>query len=488
MNNSLNASIQQVLDQLGIELQIISVNCLSHKEFWAPIDAKALQSLMAHREAPKRVSSAETFLALCFDAFETKIIKHWDVDELDSIILYAFKLIILESQIANKMPISLSPIIAQWFSHKRDHLVTAGLKPKMIDAAIAAALTYNIRELVDVVCQAVFFTSGINILENLNLTLPKRYLETRPDIIKDHQEDSRPLQYWLESDGSGPLLFIVYYSGRCTYLKCFGCALPSLSSVKAIAPNRLFEQTDHVLERLLSQQERESLKSVFLSNNGSIFDKTTFSPTALHHAIVRSIALFPKLEKIVMETRAEFVTAEDLAHLKQLKKDMNSKVRFEMALGVEVFNERIRNKVAKKGLSNKGIERFIALLGQYDIDLRCYFMLKPHPSMSDMAAYQDVREGLDFLDDIGVSTNTRITMHLNPTYAAIGTDLEAAFLANEYRPPQLSDLETFVEKNKNRHTRIHLGLNDEGLAIEGGSFLREDSSSALSELRRHNMI
>ena len=136
-------------------------------------------------------------------------------------------------------------------------------------------------------------------------------------------------------------------------------------------------QTDHVFDRLLTGRERTAIRSLFLSNNGSMFDDPTFSPLALHHAVARAVEVFPNLGRIVIETRAEFVTDDKLSALVRLRGECGSDLRLELALGVEVFDDRLRNKVAHKGLSRRGIERLVETMGRHGFDLRCYFMLKP---------------------------------------------------------------------------------------------------------------
>ena len=67
-------------------------------------------------------------------------------------------------------------------------------------------------------------------------------------------------------------------------------------------------------------------------------------------------------------------------------------------------------------------------------------------------------------------------MHLNPTYVASGTVLAEKFKAGQYSPPKLTDVAKAVLSGrqflKSRRINIFVGLNDEGLAVEGGSFIR----------------
>ena len=92
--------------------------------------------------------------------------------------------------------------------------------------------------------------------------------------------------------------------------------------------------------------------------------------------------------------------------------------------------------------------------------------------MTDEAAIQDVKEGIDYLSRLAETYDVPINMHLNPTFVARGTALETGFRRGEYAPPQLADVMDAVLHGHRKSISIFVGLNDEGLAVEGGSFVR----------------
>ena len=65
-----------------------------------------------------------------------------------------------------------------------------------------------------------------------------------------------------------------------------------------------------------------------------------------------------------------------------------------------------------------------------------------------------------------------INLYLNATYVGAGTLLEEAFRQGRYSPPRLRDVAAAARHAREQPITIFLGLNDEGLAIEGGSPIR----------------
>lgn len=322
----------------------------------------------------------------------------------------------------------------------------------------------------------------------VGLPLSRRQSRITPEWTRAHLTADRPVQAWLDDTPDGLLFFLVYNSKLCRYDLCFGCPLPRLSSQEWVQPTSLFRQTDFALLQYLSEHERNGVAEVILSNNGSMFDETTFPVSALLHAVQTNIEAFPALRTLSLETRAEYVTAERLATLMTGVQQMERQPRCEIALGVEAFNETIRNKALKKGLSNKAIARVAQCLSEAGFALRCYFMLKPLPDMTDADAFEDIRCGISFLDELAATWGLPVTMHLNPTFAAIETPLEAACRDGRYAPPKLSDLESFLAALPPTPIKIHLGLNDEGLASEGGSFIRPGDEAVLRRLKVFNRL
>ena len=172
-------------------------------------------------------------------------------------------------------------------------------------------------------------------------------------------------------------------------------------------------------------------------------------------------------------------------------KEGDTPTKLELAIGFEAFTESIRNEHFIKGLSLDVFERFAADCAEYNHRLKTYFMLKPIPGLSEEDAVADIVQAIEYLDRISKKLSTarqkfEINMHLNPTYAAKGTPLEKAFYDGTFVPPKLESARKAVLAARGSNISIFVGLNDEGLAVEGGSFIRDGDDGLVASLDEFN--
>jgi uncharacterized Fe-S cluster-containing MiaB family protein len=79
-----------------------------------------------------------------------------------------------------------------------------------------------------------------------------------------------------------------------------------------------------------------------------------------------------------------------------------------------------------------------------------------------------------------------MNMHLNPTFVARGTLLEKYFIQGKYSPPTLLDTAKAAAYADGKNISLYIGLYDEDLAVEGGSFIREGDETILARLEEFN--
>ena len=96
------------------------------------------------------------------------------------------------------------------------------------------------------------------------------------------------------------------------------------------------------------------------------------------------------------------------------------------------------------------------------------------------------RKSIDYLSAIAKKYKVKINMHLNPTYAAHSTHLGMEFYDGNYTPPFLSDVAEATLHAKGKSLSVFIGLYDEGLAVPGGSFIREGDEELVSKLEEFN--
>lgn len=299
-------------------------------------------------------------------------------------------------------------------------------------------------------------------------------------------DPSKPAQMWFQLSNEGLVLFVVFYTQACRWSRCLGCNLPSKVSQEHVSFKYLIAQVDNLFADPQVQQRHREIKKVIISNNGSVLDEDTFSSTALMYLIARLNQYVPNLSMVCMESRPEYVDTAELEFISRALAEGDTPTGLEIAVGFEAFDDHIRNDVFDKGLTLSVFESLVKKLARYKFGLKCYFMQKPVPAMTDDAAVEDIRNAIGYLGRVSDTFGTTINMHLNPTYVAAGTALETAYQSGEYTPPQLEDVARASLAAQSNNLSIFIGLSDEGLAVPGGSFLRPASQWMIDPLEKFN--
>ena len=283
----------------------------------------------------------------------------------------------------------------------------------------------------------------------------------------EKHDPTLPAQQWFQESDEGLILFIVFYTQACRWSRCLGCNLPSKVSQDHVPYKSLMAQIDHVFVDRKIRSRAELIRKVIVSNNGSVLDEDTFSSTALMYLIAKLNLNFPNLSILSMESRPEYVDLAELEFVSRALAEGDTPTQLEIAIGFEAFDNRIRNEVFDKGLSLEAFEGLVLKMAPYGYHLKCYFMQKPVPGMSDAEAVADIKDAIDYLNHIANKHDIEINMHLNPTYVAAGTALETAFREGSYTPPLLEDVAEAAYHARAKSVSTFIGLSDEGLAVEG---------------------
>ncbi len=302
----------------------------------------------------------------------------------------------------------------------------------------------------------------------------------------ENHDPTVPTDFWFQEAHEGLVLFVVFYTQACRWSRCLGCNLPSLSSQHHVEYRSLMAQIDRVFSDPRVTDRQQDIRKVIVSNNGSVLDQDTFSSTALVYLLANINLHLPNVTVISLETRPEYVEVEELEFMARVLAEGDTPTVLELAVGVEAYDDHIRNDIFKKGLNLDGFEDFAALMGRHHFRIKCYFMQKPVPEMSDDQAVQDIRLGIDYLSEVAQRRDVPINMHLNPTFVARGTPLEDAFVNGAYEPPALRDVARAAYYSLDKPLSLFVGLNDEGLAVPGGSFLRPGDEAVQKALDLFN--
>jgi radical SAM enzyme (TIGR01210 family) len=376
------------------------------------------------------------------------------------------------------------PTIGALLEHDRHEIELFDLELSNFLTALTAS--GDVRSIILTLAPKLLHIDGRTLMNELRMRFPTRTPWVCRDWISKYQQSDRPAQYWFYNSLLGPSIFLTLFTQRCRFGRCHGCTLHTLGSDGQVKPFDINRQVDLFFERLLTDAERRQTREIILSNNGSLMDRKTFPISSLLFACVSAVGSLPNLSRVVLETRASFVRKADLRLIRETLDAQRPGIDVQVAVGVELFDEQLRNDGYHKGLSEKALIRLLESLASTGVGLRAYFMYKPLPGMSRVQADQDILRAVEFFAQYATRLDLDITIHINPTYVPADTDLHRAFLAGEYEPPRLEDLEALLATLPPSPVSIYVGLSDEGLAVPGGSYRRPESLESLERLAQFN--
>lgn len=279
------------------------------------------------------------------------------------------------------------------------------------------------------------------------------------------RDPKRPVFHGLRESPSGTEFVIAFYTRGCLYGACSFCSLPALSAgAENVSEEDVRAQADCALASL-SPRDLSRVKRVSVYNSGSVLDQRTLPTGALFH-LIEKLGAMPALSLVSLDTRAEFVEPGELDGLKA-KLGM---AELELSVGYETRDARIRNRTLRKGLSERAFQDFCVLLASKGVRLKAYVILKPDVALSEEKAVLEAVRTLEHLASLGRRLGLRMSAHLNPAYVARGSRLEREFREQGYVPPRLWTVVDALLPCENLGLPIQVGLDTEGLAVEGGTF------------------
>lgn len=302
----------------------------------------------------------------------------------------------------------------------------------------------------------------------------------------DH-DPTKVLMHFFQETHEGLVLFVIFYTQACRWMRCVGCTLPSTSSLHHVSFKDITKQTHNLFEEADVLARAHEVKKVIVSNQGSVLDQETFPSTALIHLVAKCNTHLPNMEVLTLESRPGYVDDEELIFLSRVLEEGDQITTLEIAVGVEAFDKRIRNKIFHKNLSLSELEELAKRLTHYDFRLKCYFMFKPVVEMSDDDAVRDIQDAISYLGELrALIPGSVISMHLNPTYVAKGTPMVEAFQNGHYDPPHLINIIRAIRFGEKHGVPIYVGMNVEELAVEGGSFIRPGDGELVRLIEQFN--
>lgn len=308
-------------------------------------------------------------------------------------------------------------------------------------------------------------------------------------LFNEEHDAEHVADLWFQESHEGLIMFVVFYTQACRWSRCLACNLPSLCSKQHVDYKQIFQQIYHLFKRPEVADKLDKITKVIVSNNGSVLDQKTFSTMSLMYLLVKLNRHLPNMRVLTIESRPEYVEEAELEMLARAMAEGDEHPQLELAIGMEAFDDHIRNEVFMKGLELAKLEKLVKMMNRHGFRLKVYMMQKPVPGMTNDAAIDDIHRAIEYFAQLKKQySRVEFNLHVNPTYVATGTMLEDAFHRGEYAPPILTDVAKAVLFSEDVPVSVYIGLDDEGLAVEGGSFRRPGDEKVVDLLQRFNRL
>jgi len=280
------------------------------------------------------------------------------------------------------------------------------------------------------------------------------------------KDKTKPLFHWYVDSTIGKELVFSLYTRPCRYGRCAFCSLPNMSEGgEIVTAHDIEKQVDYILSNYTKEQLDKVAKISVYTASSSLDQECLPTRSLLYLAI--KVCDFPELKQLSLETRPEYV--EDW-ELKVFKNVFGENVDLEIGIGYETHDPNLRNKVLHKGLSIEKLRALLKMLAENKASFKAYLMLKPHYSLSEKEGIIEANNGVKELYELSKEFNVPTSLHLNPTYIAEGCRLTNEMIEFGFQPPELDSVIKVVKTAKELDMPIYVGLDDEGMAIKGGTF------------------
>ena len=238
--------------------------------------------------------------------------------------------------------------------------------------------------------------------------------------VKDKRSPSQLEAVWKESDMAGgrkvDAMVMIMRTNGCCWVKEGGCTMCGYreASMHDVTEADLLSQ----LEQALSRYKGEPFVKIYTS--GSFLDDNEVPPAVRE----RIFEAFSGCERILFESRPEFITEESLAHVPKT---------VTVALGLESSDPEVLRTAVHKGFTPADIERAGRLLKSKGLGVRTYLLLKP-PFMTEAMAIEDAVRSARFADAFSDEIS------VNPLNVQRATYVERIWKRGEFRPPWIWSL------------------------------------------------
>lgn len=210
-----------------------------------------------------------------------------------------------------------------------------------------------------------------------------------------------------------------------------------------ISPEEYIQQFEEEFAKI----DFESSPLLNLYNNGSFLNDNEISPQA-RREILKMINANPSIKMLVLETRPEFVTEENIKEISYLIPDKHVGI----SIGLELKDDFYRTICVNKGFTLKQFEHAANIIQKY-LNLRAYVLLKP-PFLTEKESIYQAIETINYAFDIGCTT-----VSLESCTVQDYTLVKYLYEQGLYTPPWLwSILEVVKGSHHSKDQKLIVGL------------------------------
>lgn len=307
------------------------------------------------------------------------------------------------------------------------------------------------------------------------MSLNKAVLDIRQRIKVKPSPTNEPAASWTGADlvdgVQTETLTVIFKSAGCRWGKAGGCTMCGYVYDCASEPPTL-EDYESQLAKALRKAEKFSEFMVKIFTSGSFLDEKEVTPEA-RDAILKTLAEDARIIKVLVETRPNFVTEENVQACLSILKSKP----FELAFGLETSSDKIRKDSINKGFTFQDFVRAAETAKKYGATVKAYLMLKPL-FLSEKQAMEDI---IRSIDDAAPYSDT---ISINLCNVQKGTLVEALWEKGQYRPPWLWSIVEVLGKAKAAHPDLPLMSDPVGAGSKRGPHNCKECDSEVADSLR----
>jgi radical SAM enzyme (TIGR01210 family) len=243
---------------------------------------------------------------------------------------------------------------------------------------------------------------------------------------------------WVRGVPSQRLILILRSPG-CTYDRKpgGGCSYCGFRHLTTKGTKVTTDEYIGQIEAALAAHEVDfpRIREIDIFNSGNFLNDAEVPPDA-RLAILKTCAKRGSVRLLVIESRPEFVCSEKLSPLRGAIRRAGDDLTLEVAIGLDAYDDSIREGHLRKGFSRSDFERAVGILGHLKIDLLVYVMLKPC-ELSNADALRDVVSAGEYVYRVAAASRVHARIALEPTFVVPATRLALEYASGAYTPPSL---------------------------------------------------